>query len=76
MDLIAAADTARQAGAVFGRLLIPLIGIVLIVLGRRKKAAAQRSPVPRSSGKALVIIGWVLVVLGVLGALAAVSTAP
>ena len=77
MDMIITADAAEQVGAIFGRLLLPIIGIVLIVLGNRKRASARRSAVPTSTGKGLRITGWVLVVVGVLGALAAgVTTAP
>ena len=71
------ADSAEQLGALTGRLLIPVLGIVLIVIGNRKKAAARRSPQPHAAGKGLIITGWVLLVPGVLGALAAgASTAP
>ena len=45
--------------------------MLLIVLGRREQAAALRSPEPRKAGKGLVIAGWIVLVLGVLGALAA-----
>jgi len=77
MDMIITADAAEQAGAILGRLLLPVIGIVLIVLGNRKRAAARQSAVPQSTGKGLRITGWVLVVVGVLGALAAgMNTAP
>ncbi len=75
--MIVVADAAEQAGALVGRLLLPVLGIVLVVLGNRRRAAARRSPVPQSTGKGLRVTGWVLVVVGVLGALAAgVSTAP
>ena len=75
MDTFIVADAAEQAGALVGRLVLPLIGVLLVVLGTRKRNAARRSPQPGSSGRALVITGWVVVVLGVLGALAAGTAA-
>jgi hypothetical protein len=77
VDMMIMADAAEQAGTIVGRLLFLGLGIVLIVLGNRRKAEARRSPVPASDGKGLRIAGWIILVLGVLGALAAgVNTAP
>ena len=70
MEMIIVADAAQAAGELVGRLLVPAIGVLLIVLGNRKRAAARRSPVPQSTGKALRVTGWVIVVLSVLGILA------
>lgn len=64
------ADAAQQAGETVGRLLVPAIGVLLIVLGNRKRTAARRSPVPQSDGKGLRIAGWVIVIVSVLGILA------
>jgi len=61
---------AEQAGMIVGRLLVPAIGVLLIVLGNRKRTAARRSPVPQSDGKGMRITGWVILVVSVLGILA------
>jgi hypothetical protein len=71
VDMIINAAAAEQAGALVGRLILPAIGVLLIVLGRRRQAVAGRAPEPRSAGKGLRIAGWIVLVLGVLGALAA-----
>ena len=71
------ADSAEQPGALTGRLFLPVLGIVLIVIGNRRRTAARQSAQPPAAGKGVVVSGWVLLVLGVLGALAAgVSTGP
>lgn len=71
LTLLAADDSARNAGAVVGRLLFPLIGVVLIVIGSRRR----RDPSTSSRGTGLIVGGAVLLVLGVLGVLAALATA-
>ncbi|PZA21168.1 hypothetical protein DMO24_11750 [Modestobacter versicolor] len=70
MEMIIVADAAQAAGEVVGRLLVPAIGVLLIVLGNRKRSAARRSPAPQSTGKGLRVTGWVIVVLSVLSILA------
>ena len=64
------ADAAQQAGTIVGRLLIPAIGVLLIVLGNRQRSAARRSPVPQSNGKGMRITGWVIVIVSIVGTLA------
>ena len=73
--MLVVADAAEQAGALLGRLVLPLVGVLLVVLGTRRRNAARRSPQPGSPGRALIVTGWVVVVLGVLGALAAGTAA-
>ena len=68
--LLAADDTAQTAGAVVGRLLIPLLGVVLIVLGSRRRQDRSTS----SRGTGLIVAGAVLLALGVLGVLAGLAT--
>jgi hypothetical protein len=69
LTTIAADDAARTAGAVFGRLLIPLLGVVLLALGLRRRLN-QATP---SRGKGLLTAGSILLCLGLLGALAAAA---
>jgi hypothetical protein len=68
--LLAADDTAQTAGAVVGRLLFPLIGMVLIVLGSRRRRDRSTS----SRGTGLIVGGAVLLALGVLGVLAGLAS--
>lgn len=75
MDILLAVDPAREAGAVVGRLLLPVLGAVLLVVGFRRRDAARRSPVPQSDGKGLRIAGWIVLGVGVLGVLGQVATA-
>ena len=74
MDILLAVDPAEQAGAVVGRLLLPVLGVVLLVVGFRRRDAARRSPVPQSDGKGLRIAGWIVLAVGVLGFLGQVAT--
>jgi len=68
---LAAADIDYTVGVVLGRLLIPLVGVVLIVLGLRRR----RNPSIDSQGTVLIVVGAVVLVLGVFGALAATANA-
>jgi hypothetical protein len=71
LTTMAADDAARTAGAVFGRLLLPLLGAVLLVLGLRRRLD-QSTP---SRGKGLMTAGSILLLLGVLGLLGALTAA-
>lgn len=71
--VLAADDPARAAGAVVGRLLFPVLGIVLLVLGQRRRRDASTS----SRGTGLIVAGAVILtlsVLGLLGSLASTAT--
>jgi len=72
LTTIAADDGARTAGAVVGRLLIPLLGAVLLVLGVRRR----RDRSTPSRGKGLLTAGSILLLLGVLALLGALAAAP
>jgi len=52
LDVIIVADAAERGGAVLGRPLLPVIGIVLIVVSDRRRAVARQAPVPQSEGQA------------------------
>ena len=69
LTTLAADETARTAGVVFGRLLLPLLGAVLLVFGLRRRRD-QSTP---SRGKGLMTAGSILLVLGVLGLLSALT---
>lgn len=64
----AADDTARTAGAVFGRLLILALFATMLVMGLRKRRATNGQ-----KGTALAVVGGVLLALAVLGSVASLG---
>lgn len=69
LTVLATDDAARTAGAVIGRLFIPLLGAVLPVMGLRRR----RDQTTPSRGKGLMTAGTILLLLGVLGLLGAMA---
>lgn len=61
--VLLATETARAAGATAGRLLLHILGIVLLVLGLRRRS----NPSTPSRGTGLVVAGAVLLVLSLAG---------
>lgn len=57
--LFLATEAGRAAGATFGRLLFPVLGLVLLVLGLRRRS----DPSTPSRGTGLIVAGAVLLVL-------------
>jgi hypothetical protein len=68
---LAADDAARTAGVVFGRVFVPALGALLLVFGLRRRR--DRSTPSRDKG--LMTAGSVLLFLGVLGLLGALTAA-
>lgn len=62
-------DPARTAGAVIGRLLFLGLGVLLLVVGLRRRTATAGS-----RGTALAVTGGIILVLGVLGTAASVAS--
>lgn len=60
-----------DAGVVLGRLWIPVVGVVLIVFGPRRR----RDPSRNSHGTVLIVVGAVLLVVGMFGALLVMANA-
>jgi hypothetical protein len=71
LTTLAADDAARTAGVVFGRLFVPVLGALLLVFGLRRRRD-QSTP---SRGKGLMTAGSILLLLGVLGLLGALTAA-
>jgi len=71
LALLAADDVAYSAGVVFSRLLFPLVGVVLIVLGVRRR----RDPSSGSRGTVLIVAGVVLLALLALTAIRILANA-
>lgn len=64
--LTAAVDPAVAAGAIIGRLLVPIVGVVLLVAGLRQRGRARAAGDPRATtGRGLIIGGCVVLVLAV-----------
>ncbi|HZB50119.1 MAG TPA: hypothetical protein VE547_13585 [Mycobacteriales bacterium] len=66
----AADDTARTAGAVFGRLLILGIFAAMLIIGLRRRRATNGQ-----KGTVLTVVGGLMLTLAVLGTLASLATA-
>ena len=71
LTTFAADDAARSAGVIFGRLFLPVLGALLLVFGLLRRRD-QSTP---SRGKRLMIVGSILLLLGVLGLLGALTAA-
>lgn len=71
LTILAAADAAQTAGAVFGRLLFPLLGAVLLTIGLRRR----RDPATQSRGTGFIVAGSILLGLGVLGLIGSLAVA-
>lgn len=72
LTVLAADDTARNAGAVVGRLLVLGIFAAMLIVGLRKRRATNGQ-----KGTALAVVGGILLalaVLGTIGSLAATSS--
>lgn len=71
MLLAAGSDPAEAFGYVLGTLVFPVLGIVLIVLGSRRRSDPQGRS--RRSGTVLFVLGIVLLVLSLLGILGRIA---